>query len=136
MVHRYWPKLRADYINTFIILLWCGWLSVGINSSLLPYFTFGFFVMGYVKKKRPAQFARWHLTTVAGIAGGMFHPLSSHTQRGQTLCSQRDNPGTSIIIFILTFAVSGGSGVARPFPEWWGNNLSGNVDHCLKVSTD
>lgn len=34
------------------------------------------------------------------------------------------------MVFILTFAVSGGSGVARPFPNWWGNNLNGNADRC------
>ncbi|KUI57842.1 Oligopeptide transporter 5 [Cytospora mali] len=107
VIHKLWPKLRADYVNTFIILNWLGWLSVGINTSLLPYFMFGIFTQGYLRKYKAVLFAKWHLTTVAAIAGG-----------------------TSIIVFILTFAVSGGAGVSRPFPEWWGNSLSGNVDHC------
>ncbi|ROV97875.1 hypothetical protein VSDG_04884 [Cytospora chrysosperma] len=111
LVHKWWPKLRADYINSFIILNWLGWLSVGINSSLMPYFMLGFFTQGYLRKYKAVLFAKWHLTTVAAIAGG-----------------------TSIIVFILTFAVSGGAGVSRPFPEWWGNNLSGNVDHCKYTS--
>jgi hypothetical protein len=41
LIHKKFPKLRADYINTFLISNWLGWLSVGINSSLLPYFIFG-----------------------------------------------------------------------------------------------
>ena len=35
--------------------------------------------------------------------------------------------GTQVIVFILTFAVDGGSGKAVTFPAYWGNNFqSGN----------
>lgn len=35
------------------------------------------------------------------------------------------------MVFLLTFAVAGGSGVSRPFPAWAGNPASGNVDKCM-----
>lgn len=104
LIHKYWPKLRANYINTFLISNWLGWLSVGINSSLLPYFVFGFFSQAYLRKKRPVLFAKWIMIVTAAIAGGV-----------------------QIIIFILTFAVFGGSGQAHEFPQWWGNNLAGSL---------
>ncbi|QSZ32256.1 hypothetical protein DSL72_001830 [Monilinia vaccinii-corymbosi] len=34
------------------------------------------------------------------------------------------------VLFILSFAVFGAAGVAKPFPTWWGNNVDGNYDHC------
>ena len=107
LAHKYWPKLRLNRINTSIIATWMGWLSVGINSSLLPYFVFGVFCQGYLRRKRAVLFAKWNMIVTAAIGGGV-----------------------QIIVFVLTFAVFGGSGAAHQFPEWWGNNLSGNVDRC------
>lgn len=75
-----------------IICNWLGWLSVGINSTLLAYFTWGFAAQ-WLRRYRPVLYAKWHLTVVAAIAGGC-----------------------SIIVFILTFAVDGGTGVTRSFP--------------------
>lgn len=75
LIHKYWPKLRADYINTFIICNWLGWLSVGINTSLLPYFLFGFLAQ-WLKRYKAIWYMKWHLTTVAAIAGGMSYPSS------------------------------------------------------------
>lgn len=108
LLHRFYPRLGADRINTSIIATWIGWLSVGINSSLMPYFVFGVFSQYYLRKYRAVWFARYNLIVTAAIGGGV-----------------------QIIVFILTFAVFGGSGEAHNFPEWWGNNLSGNVDRCL-----
>jgi len=34
------------------------------------------------------------------------------------------------MVFVLSFAVAGASGVSRPFPNWWGND-GGNVDRCM-----
>ncbi|KAF3912918.1 hypothetical protein AA313_de0208742 [Arthrobotrys entomopaga] len=110
--HKYFPKLRLDYINTFVITSWLGWLSVGINSSLLPYFLLGFFAQFYLRRYKAVFFAKYNLIVNAAIAGGV-----------------------QIIVFILTFAVFGGSGEAHNFPEWWGNNLSGNMDRCYYVPT-
>ncbi|KAK3343362.1 OPT superfamily oligopeptide transporter [Neurospora tetraspora] len=105
--HKYFPQLKLNYFNTFIICTWLGWLSVGINSSLLAYFVFGFFAQGYLRRYKPVLFAKWNNIFAAAIAGGC-----------------------SLIIFILTFAVAGGSGKARDFPTWWGNNMDGNMDRC------
>ncbi|KAJ6256139.1 hypothetical protein Dda_8974 [Drechslerella dactyloides] len=108
--HKFFPKLRLDYINTFIICTWMGWLSVGINSSLLPYFFFGFLAQFYLRRYRAVLFAKYNLIVTAAIAGGV-----------------------QIIVFILTFAVLGGAGPVHPFPTWWGNNADGNNDRCLKL---
>jgi len=59
-----------DYINTSVICTWLGWLSVGINSSLLAYFVFGFFAQGYLRRYRPVLFAKWNMMIAAGISGG------------------------------------------------------------------
>ncbi|KAM7183157.1 OPT oligopeptide transporter domain containing protein [Rhypophila sp. PSN 637] len=104
--HRFWPQLRLDYINTFIIATWLGWLSVGINSSLLVYFLVGFLVQFYLRKYHPVPFAKWNLTVAAAISGGV-----------------------AIVSFVLTFAVFGGAGNEHRFPHWWGNP-KGNADHC------
>lgn len=34
------------------------------------------------------------------------------------------------VLFILSFAVFGAGGFSAPFPQWWGNNINGNYDHC------
>lgn len=38
--------------------------------------------------------------------------------------------GAQVMVFILSFAVFGASGAAKPFPAWWGNPGKGNVDYC------
>ncbi|KAH9173341.1 oligopeptide transporter [Lactarius sanguifluus] len=38
--------------------------------------------------------------------------------------------GAQVMIFILSFAVFGASGVSRAFPAWAGNPAKGNVDYC------
>lgn len=60
---------------------------------MLAFFVFGFFSQGYLRRYKPVLFAKWNLIVAAAIAGGC-----------------------SLIIFILTFAVAGGSGKARDFP--------------------
>lgn len=44
--------------------------------------------------------------------------------------------GTQVMVFILTFAVFGGSGKTRPFPIWAGNpdTEKHHLDYC-KLST-
>ncbi|KAI9447706.1 oligopeptide transporter [Lactarius indigo] len=38
--------------------------------------------------------------------------------------------GAHVMIFLLSFAVFGASGIPRPFPAWAGNPAKGNVDYC------
>lgn len=112
LLHKKFPRLRLNLLNTSLIATWSGWLSVGINSSLMPYFFLGLFSQGYLRRYKPTLFAKYNWTVTAAIGGGF-----------------------TIIVFILTFAVFGGSGKEHNFPVWWGNNLEGNVDRCLYVET-
>ncbi|KAL1386863.1 OPT oligopeptide transporter protein-domain-containing protein [Phyllosticta capitalensis] len=106
-------KIRFfEYINLSIILWYMGWLFVGVNSSILSYFALGFFAQFYLRKYRPQYFVRWNYLVSAALDGG-----------------------TQVIVFILSFAVFGGSGKARDFPIWAGNNgglaQNKNVDYCM-----
>lgn len=38
--------------------------------------------------------------------------------------------GSQVIFFILSFAVFGAGGMARPFPTWWGNPATLSADRC------
>lgn len=38
--------------------------------------------------------------------------------------------GSLTCLFILSFAVFGAAGRSIPFPQWWGNNVNGNLDLC------
>jgi hypothetical protein len=87
LVHKYYPKLRLDYWNTAIITYFIGWLSVGINSSILSYFIIGFFSQLYLRKYKPNWFIKYNYVLSAAMDGG-----------------------TQVLVFILTFAVFGGAG--------------------------
>ena len=100
-----------SYLNLSIILWYMGWLFVGINSSILSYFVIGKHVVGpmqdvfadlrvtgfaaqwWLRKYRPQWFIQYNYILSAALDGG-----------------------TQVMVFILTFAVFGGSGKARPFP--------------------
>ena len=71
------------------------------------YFVIGYVGQWYFRKYRPQQFIRWNYLVSAGLDGG-----------------------TQVMVFLLSFAVAGASGKARPFPQWWGNNINGNADRC------
>lgn len=77
------------------------------------FFALGFFAQGYLRKKRPELFIKYNYITSAALDGG-----------------------TQVMVFILTFAVFGGSGKARPFPTWAGNpdTKLHNLDYC-KLNT-
>lgn len=62
------------------------------------FFGLGFLAQFFLRKYRPVIFNKYNYITSAALDGG-----------------------TQTIVFILTFAVFGGSGVARPFPTWAGN---------------
>jgi OPT family oligopeptide transporter len=88
LIHKYVaPKLRLDYLNTAIITYFIGWLSVGINSSSLAFLSIGFFSQLYLRKYRPDWFIKYNYILSAALDGG-----------------------TQVIVFMLTFAVQGGSG--------------------------
>ncbi|KAF8855994.1 OPT superfamily oligopeptide transporter [Acephala macrosclerotiorum] len=106
--HRYWPKAGFDYFITPVICWYLGYLSVGINSSIMIYFLVGFFVQFFVRKRYPERFLKYNYILAAAISGG-----------------------TELLVFVTTFTVQGASGVAIPFPLYWGNNFQkGNFDFC------
>jgi OPT oligopeptide transporter protein len=93
IINRYRPHAFFRYINLSIILWYMGYLFVGINSSNLMYFALGFIAQWYIRKRYPVFFVKYNYIVSAALDGG-----------------------TQVMVFILTFAVFGGSGVARPFP--------------------
>lgn len=70
-----------------------GYLFVGINSAITMFFALGFFAQFYLRRYRPEFFIKYNYIVSAALDGG-----------------------TQVMVFILTFAVFGGSGTARPFP--------------------
>ncbi|MCJ1378457.1 hypothetical protein MMC17_001556 [Xylographa soralifera] len=100
------------YINISIILWYMGWLFVGVNSSITVYFALGFMAQFYMRKYHPRIFVKYNYLVSAALDGG-----------------------TQVIVFILSFAVDGDSGMSVPFPVWAGNNggyaYNKNVDYCM-----
>ncbi|KAI0058142.1 OPT superfamily oligopeptide transporter [Artomyces pyxidatus] len=110
VVHRYFPKLRADYLYTPIILVFIGWLCVGINSSVASYFFVASFSQWFLRTRYPKWFAKYNYIVAAALDGG-----------------------TQVIVFILSFAVQGAAGTSHLFPQWWGANQGGNYDRCATI---
>ncbi|KAG2138132.1 OPT oligopeptide transporter protein-domain-containing protein [Suillus cothurnatus] len=111
VIHRYWPKLRADYLYTPIIAYITGYLFNGINSSSLCYFAVAFLSQWWLRTRHPGWFAKYNYIVGAALDGG-----------------------TQVMVFILSFAVQGAGGTSHPFPTWWGAQTGGNYDHCLMLN--
>ncbi|KAI0066210.1 OPT superfamily oligopeptide transporter [Artomyces pyxidatus] len=112
IVHRYLPKLRADYLYTPIIAYYIGWLCVGINSSILSYFTIAWTSQWFLRTRYPKWFAKYNYILGAALDGG-----------------------TQVMVFILSFAVQGAAGTSHLFPAWWGANQGGNYDRCAQIAS-
>jgi hypothetical protein len=131
LIYRYTKIRFFSYINLSIILWYMGWLCnfspcpfearrrfanpptvVGVNASILSYFIAGFFAQMYLRRYKPKWFVEWNYLVSAALDGG-----------------------TQVIVFILSFAVFGGSGAAHDFPIWGGNNggvgNGQNLDYCM-----
>ncbi|KZP23288.1 OPT superfamily oligopeptide transporter [Athelia psychrophila] len=119
VVHRYYPRLRADYLYTPIIAYFIGWLCVGINASITMYFVIAWFSQWFLRTRYPRWFAKYNYILAAALDGG-----------------------TQVMVFILSFAVAGAAGTAHPFPEWAGAYQSGNYDSdfmgtaCLELNCE
>ena len=73
-------------------------------------FILGFYVQFYVRRRYPEWFLEYNHILAAAISGG-----------------------TELLVFVTAFAVQGASGVAVPFPPYWGNNFQkGNFDFCSR----
>lgn len=109
-LHCLFPKAGWNYLVTPLLCFFLGLLSVGINSSVSIYFTLGFFVQFWVRRRYPEWFIKYNYVLAAAISGG-----------------------TELMVFLTTFTVHGGSGQAIEFPPYWGNNFhTGNVDYCMR----
>lgn len=108
LVHRYWPKLRSDFIYTPLICGFIGTLAAGINASALSFLIVGFTSQWWLRTRRPRWFQKYNYIVAAALDGG-----------------------TQVMVFILSFAVFGAAGRAHLFPSWWGANQARNYDHCM-----
>jgi hypothetical protein len=125
-LHKKYPKLGLNNVNTAIMVLYFSWLCVGINSSLMAFFFFGLISQAYIRKRYPTLFVKYNYLVSAALDGG-----------------------TSVIVFILSFAVFGAAGKTINFRKYhsfltshrvlqltlsvanyWGNNADGNYDRC------
>lgn len=111
LIHKFYPKLRADYLYTPIITYYMGCLCVGINSFVGSYFVAAWFSQWYLRTRHPKWFARYNYILAAALDGG-----------------------TQVMVFLLSFAVEGASGKSHLFPQWWGANQGGNYDRCAVAS--
>jgi len=108
IIYRYTKIEFFKYINLSIILWYMGWLVVGVNASIFSFFILGFLAQWYLRKYHPALFVKYNYIVSAALDGG-----------------------TQVVVFILSFAVFGGSGTEHDFPGWGGNNVNGNLDYCM-----
>jgi len=112
ILYRYTRLEVFRYFNLSIILWYMGWLFVGVNSSIFSYFVLGIGAQLYLRRYHPATFNKYNYLVSAALDGG-----------------------TQVIVFILSFAVFGGSGDAHDFPLWAGNNggvaVNKNIDYCM-----
>lgn len=125
LLHKKYPKLGLNNINMAVIVLYFSWLCVGINSSLMAFFFFGLVSQVYIRKRYPTLFVNYNYLVSAALDGG-----------------------TSVIVFVLSFAVFGAAGKTVNFRKYllhnfsqgdslisraanyWGNNADGNFDRC------
>jgi hypothetical protein len=112
VIYKYTKIRFFEYINLAIILWYMGWLFVGVNASITSYFAIGFFAQYYLRRYKPNIFVKYNYLVSAALDGG-----------------------TWVLVFILSFAVFGGSGKEHNFPLWAGNNggfaHNKNVDFCM-----
>jgi hypothetical protein len=87
LLHKKYANLGLNNVNTTIIILYISWLCVGINSSLMAFFFFGLVSQAYIRKRYPTLFVKYNYLVSAALDGG-----------------------TSVIVFILSFAVFGAAG--------------------------
>ncbi|KAJ7210971.1 OPT oligopeptide transporter [Mycena rebaudengoi] len=113
---RYRHALRSEFdagfnfVFTPVVTAELGFLSVGINSSVFTSFLLAIFSQHYLRKYRATWFRKYNFLLSAALDGG-----------------------TSVMIFVMTFAVGGGSGTVRPMPNWALNPV-GNPDYCKRLS--
>ncbi|KAF8270927.1 OPT oligopeptide transporter protein-domain-containing protein [Lactarius quietus] len=110
LVNRRWPYIgpvRVDRVILPLIFQYSAWLSAGVNSVVTSSVIVGLASQLWLRRYHPGWYRKYNY-----ILGGAL------------------DGGAQVMIFILSFAVFGASGVSRPFPAWAGNPVEGNVDRC------
>ncbi|KIY67540.1 OPT oligopeptide transporter [Cylindrobasidium torrendii FP15055 ss-10] len=112
LLHKKFPKVGFNFVFTPILVAELGYLSVGINSSVFTSFLLAIFSQYYLRKYRATWFRKYNFLLSAALDGG-----------------------TSIMVFIWTFAVGGGGGKVTSFPVWALNPGDGkNPDYCKRLT--
>ncbi|KAM3419992.1 hypothetical protein BST61_g3304 [Cercospora zeina] len=106
------PKIRnfsTSELNLPQFIQYAGFIPYNASQTcvLLSQILSGFFVQFFLRNYRPNFFKNFSYLVTGAFDGGALFAL-----------------------FILSFAVFGAGGKSHPFPNWWGNNASGNYDHC------
>jgi len=109
LLHRLFPGSLFEYINTPIILSFAGILSSEVSSAMLSTFLIGFASQFWLRRYKPEWFIKYNYIVAAAL-----------------------DSGTEVLVFILTFTVFGGVGPEVTFPKFWGNNVGGNLDYCMR----
>ncbi|KAF4464779.1 oligopeptide transporter 8 [Fusarium albosuccineum] len=84
--------------------------TAGTTSVVWSQIATGLWSQWYMRLRNPAWFGKYNYI----VGGGL-------------------DAGAKVAMFILTFAVAGGSGKEVPFPTWWGNPVSNReqyADYC------
>ncbi|KAH8982788.1 oligopeptide transporter [Lactarius akahatsu] len=110
LIEKRWPYIgpvKVDKVIVPLIIQYSAWLSVGVNSIATSIIIVGLVSQFWLRQYHPGWYRKYNY-----ILGGAL------------------DGGAQVMIFILSFAVFGASGVSRPFPAWAGNPAKGNVDYC------
>ncbi|EMD91812.1 hypothetical protein COCC4DRAFT_160685 [Bipolaris maydis ATCC 48331] len=102
-------KFSVNEINFPQFIQYAGYIPYNQSQTciLLSWVIVGFYTQFYLRNYRPRIFKDYSYL-IAGAFDG----------------------ASLTCLFILSFAVFGAGGPAVPMPAWWGNNVSGNYDHC------
>ncbi|KAF1927512.1 OPT superfamily oligopeptide transporter [Didymella exigua CBS 183.55] len=102
-------KFSLEEINLPQFIQYAGYIPYNQSQTcvLLSWTIVGFYTQFYLRNYRPRIFKDYSYL-IAGAFDG----------------------ASLTCLFILSFAVFGAGGPAVPFPQWWGNNVAGNYDHC------
>ncbi|CAK5272524.1 unnamed protein product [Mycena citricolor] len=111
LLHKKYPTVGFNKVFTPVLTAELGYLAVGINSSVFTSFCLAIFSQFYLRKYRATFFRKYNFLLSAALDGG-----------------------TSVMIFVFTFAVAGASGKTTPFPTWALNPASRNPDYCMSLN--
>lgn len=110
LISRCWPTIgpvKVDTIMLPIIYMYSAWMYAGVNSTITSSIIVGLISQLWLRNYHPGWYKKYNY-----ILGGAL------------------DGGAQVMIFILSFAVFGASGVEKRFPTWAGNPAVGNVDYC------